>query len=184
MESRKTQFIVERDLSENIKFKANRQGIRLVARAAIVRDDAILLVAFDGENGFHYNLPGGGVEPSETLYDTARREAREETAAEVEVKELLVVYECFPPDYGFALDEQVHNVDFVFHCVLREGSEPRLPDNPDANEVAVHWIPLDEFPDAPLIPRIQHRVIAALHGNSDGPFWLSPDITDEIKSQR
>ena len=184
MESRKTRFIVERDLSENIKFKANRQGIRLVARAAIVRDDAILLVAFDNENGFHYNLPGGGVEPSERLYDTARREAREETAAEVEVKELLFVYECFPPDYGFALNEKPHNVDFIFHCALCEGSEPRLPDNPDANEVAVHWIPLDEFPDAPLIPRIQHRVIAALHGNSDDPFCLSPDITDEIKSQR
>ena len=165
-----------------IQRRINRQGIRLGVRAAIVRDDAILLVAFDGENGFHYNLPGGGVEPGETLYDTARREAREETAAEVEPKELLFVYECFPPDYGFALNEQVHNVDFVFHCVLCEGSEPRLPDDPDENQVAVHWIPLDEFPDAPLIPQIQHRVIAALQRDSDDPFCLSPDITDEIKS--
>ena len=171
-------------MSENIKFKANRQGIRLVARAAIVRDDAILLVAFDDESGFHYNLPGGGVELGERLYDAAQREVREETAAEVEVKELLFVYECFPPDYGFALNEKRHNVDFIFHCALCEGSEPRLPDNPDANEVAVHWIPLDEFPDAPLIPQIQHRVIASLQRDSDDPFCLSPDITDEIKSLR
>ena len=56
-------------MSEDIKFKANRQGIRLATRAVIVRDDAILLVAFDDENGFHYNLPGGGIEPGETLYD-------------------------------------------------------------------------------------------------------------------
>ena len=76
----------------------------------------------------------------------------------------------------------LHNVDFVFHCALGEGSEPRLPDNPDTNEVAVHWIPLDEFPDAPLIPQIQHRVIASLQRDSDDPFCLSPDITDEIKS--
>ena len=169
-------------MSENIKFKANRQGIRLVARAAIVRDDAILLVAFDGENGFHYNLPGGGVEPGETLYDAVRREVREEAAAEVEVKQLLFVYECFPPDYGFTLDEKPHCVDFLFRCALCEGSEPRLPDNPDKNEIAVHWIPLDEFSSAPLVPQIQGRVIAALQRNSDDPFCLSPDITDEVKS--
>ena len=114
-------------MSENIKFKANRQGIRLAVRAAIVRDNAILLVAFDDENGFHYNLPGGGVRPSETLYDAARREVREETAAEVEMKELLFVYECFPPDYGFSLDEKRHCVDFLFRCALCKGSEPRLP---------------------------------------------------------
>ena len=171
-------------MSENIKFNANRQGIRLVARAAIVRDDAILLVAFDGENGFHYNLPGGGVEPGEMLYDAARREAREETAAEVEVKELLFVYECFPPDYGFALDEKPHCVDFLFRCALCEGSEPRLPDNPDENEVAVHWIPLAKFPSVPLVPQIQGQVIAALRGNSDNLFLLNPDITDEVKSLR
>lgn len=155
-----------------------------MTRAAIVRDGAILLVAFDDENGFHYNLPGGGVKPGETLYDTARREVHEETAAKVEVKELLFVYECFPPDYGFSLDEEVHSVDFVFRCALCEGSEPRLPDNPDRNEVAVHWISLDEFPNVPLVPRIQHRVIAALQGDSDDPFLLNPDMTDEIKSLR
>ena len=175
---------MEKDLSENIKFKANRQGIRLATRAVIVRDSAILLVAFDDENGFHYNLPGGGIEPGERLYDAVRREAREETAAEVEVKELLFIYECFPPDYGFTLDEKPHCVDFIFRCALCNGSEPRLPDNPDKNEVAIHWIPLAEFPDVPLVPQIQGQVITALQRNSTNLFLFNPDITDEVKSLR
>ena len=164
------------------QYQTNKQGIRIGVRAVIVRDDAILLVAFDDENGFHYNLPGGGVEPGETLYETARREVREEAAAEVEVKELLLVYECFPPDYDNYGDDEIHVLNFIFRCELCEGSEPRLPDKPDGNEVAVHWISLDEFPDAPLVPRIQHRVIAALQGYSDDPFCKNPDITEEIKS--
>ena len=167
-----------------IQRRINKRGIRLGVRAAIIRDDAILLVAFDDENGFHYNLPGGGVESSETLYDAVRREVREETAAEVEVKELLFVYECFPPDYGFSLDEKTHCVDFLFRCALCDGSEPRLPDNPDENEVAIHWIPLAKFPDTPLVPQIQGQVIAALRVKNDNLFLLNPDITDEVKSLR
>lgn len=185
MEAKKAQPIVEGSLPEEIKLDTeNRQGIRLVARAAVVRDDAILLVAFDDENGFHYNLPGGGVEPGETLYAAARREVREEAAAEVDVKELLFVYECFPPDYGFSLDEKPHCVDFLFRCALCEGSEPRLPDNPDANEIAIHWIPLAEFLNVPLVPQIQPQVIAALQGAIEDRFWPSPDITAEIKRTR
>jgi ADP-ribose pyrophosphatase YjhB (NUDIX family) len=159
-----------------------KQGIRIGVRAAIIRDGALLLVAFDDETGFHYNLPGGGVEPGETLYDTARREVREETAAEVEVKELLLVYECNPPDYGFSEDEDVHSLGFVFRCELLEGSEPRLPETADPHQIAVDWIPLDEFPDAALVPRIQHRIIVALNGAQKDPFYMNPDITDEIRS--
>lgn len=162
----------------------NQQGIRISVRAATIRNGAILLVAFDDETGFHYNLPGGSVEPGESLYDTVRREVREETAAEVEVKELSLVYECFPSDYGFSQGEAVHSLSFVFHCELCEGSEPHLPETADSHQVAVHWVPLDEFPDAPLVPKIQDRVIAALQGSHTDPFCKNPDITDEIRSLR
>lgn len=53
---------------------SEQQGIRVGVNAAIVRDQAILLVEFDdAQSGLHYNLPGGGVHAGETLHAALRR---------------------------------------------------------------------------------------------------------------
>ena len=56
--------------------------IRVSTKALILRDNAILLVEYDDESGLHYNMPGGGVEPDETLEEALKREMQEETCAE------------------------------------------------------------------------------------------------------
>jgi len=48
--------------------------IRLKARAAIVEDDHILLVEYGAGRQPHFNLPGGSVEPGESLLDGLERE--------------------------------------------------------------------------------------------------------------
>ncbi|MGH7163069.1 MAG: NUDIX hydrolase [Planctomycetota bacterium] len=57
----------------------------------------ILLVAnrrrVGGKEVVVWDLPGGGVEPGETLAEALRREMREETALRVDVKEMLFVAE-------------------------------------------------------------------------------------------
>lgn len=45
-----------------------------------------------------------------------------------------------------------HKLTLFFHCTLREGSEPRLPDVPDPNQVGVEWVPLERLEVAPLLP--------------------------------
>ena len=71
----------------------------------IIRDDMILLVKYDNENGPHYNCPGGGHQSGETIRQTVAQEVLEATAAVVEVGELLVVLESppFKPDHTFYL---------------------------------------------------------------------------------
>lgn len=110
--------------------------IRVRAGAVIVQNDSILLVEFNDEKGLHYNLPAGGVEPNETIIEAVKREAKEEASIEVEVGPLAFVYEYAPylnsNKYG-----ETHSLGLMFECKIKEGSNARLPDNPDPNQTDV-----------------------------------------------
>jgi len=138
------------------------QSIRVGVNAAIVRDGAILFVEFDdAESGLHYNLPGGGVQPGEALHEALRREIREETDAEVEIGRLLLVWEYVPARYAGRYG-RTQKLGLVFACTLREGSQPRLPEQPDLHQTGARWIRLADLPQTPLLPHISERLIAAL----------------------
>lgn len=135
--------------------------IRVGVSAAITRGGQLLLVGFDDESGFHFNLPGGGVEAGESLHEAVHREVWEECGAEVSVGPLLLCWEYVPvrADYLFGRQPSVR---FLFRCTLRPDSEPRLPERPDPHQVSVQWVPLAALPEAPLIPAIAERLVAAL----------------------
>src|SRR5690349_16107692 len=63
-------------------------------RALIVREQAVLLIRHRAGRQ-PWALPGGGVERGESLAEAARREAREETGAQVEIVALQGVYDRF-----------------------------------------------------------------------------------------
>ena len=152
----------ERESERRQALQAAGQGIRIGANAAIVRDGKLLLVEFDAAADLHYNLPGGGLDPGETLHDGVRREVLEETSADVDVGRLLLVVEYVPRLHGY-LYGRTHKLGFVFECHLRPGSEPRLPDVLDPKQTGLRWVPLDELPHVPLLPTTpfaQHLVAA------------------------
>jgi ADP-ribose pyrophosphatase YjhB (NUDIX family) len=64
-------------------FLEEPQGILLVANRRVI----------GGRECEVWDLPGGGVEPGETLEEALRREMREETALEVEIGSMLFVAE-------------------------------------------------------------------------------------------
>ncbi len=147
---------------------------RLSANAAIVKNGRILLVEFDDESGLHYNLPGGGIEPGESIPAGLRREIREETCAEARVGRLLIVHEYYPPHHDTKKYGTRHKVGLIFACTLLPGSEPRLPRAPDPNQTAVRWVPLADLPNTPLLPRVARELIAALNENAArDPFMRS-----------
>ncbi len=140
-----------------------QHSVRVGVNAAIVRNNAILLVEFiDEQSGLHYNLPGGGLRLGETLHEALRREVREETCTEVEIERLLLVWEYVPSHYQ-GLYGPAQKLGLIFACALRQGSQPRLPAQPDPNQTGVRWVALDDLPQTPLLPRISEQLIAALH---------------------
>ncbi|PZE19623.1 NUDIX domain-containing protein [Paenibacillus xerothermodurans] len=132
--------------------------VRIRCTALIIEHNSVLLVQYD-DNGIHYNLPGGGLEPGETILEGVAREVLEETAAEVDVGPLALVYELAPHKQSGSYNvNQQHGLHLIFECRLRHNSLPRLPDHPDPHQSAVQWIPLDDLHSILLLPNISEQI--------------------------
>ena len=142
--------------------------VRVSAGGAVVRDGAVLLVAFEDASGFHYNFPGGGLEADETLREAVRREMREEACAEVEVGPLIGVWENIPARHHGKYGE-THTLGMLFRCHLLPSSEPKMPDPPDENQTGVHWVPLNDLQNAPLLPKPDAELVAMLRDGAGVP---------------
>ena len=147
-------------------------NMRVGASAAIVRDDAILLVEFGGGWQRHFNLPGGGIERGESIVEGLRREVREETCAEITVGSLLLVTEYFPPRFNGRFGS-LHKLTLIFRCDLAPCSEPHLPERPDPHQVGVRWVPLAELRAEPFLPELTERLL--VHLAAPSPYNLFCD---------
>jgi 8-oxo-dGTP diphosphatase len=120
-----------------------RQTVRvghliLGASAVIVADGAILLVQRGhGPQLGRWSVPGGRVEPGETLAEAAAREAYEETGLEVRIGEELWDLTIAAGDVTY----EVHD----FAATVTGGT---LRAGDDAADV--RWIPFDELDQWPL----------------------------------
>lgn len=96
---------------------------RLAVRAAILRDDRLLLVnAYPGRQSDLWCLPGGGVEPGRSLPENLIREVAEETGLSVAVGAPILVNEFHDPDRGF------HQVEVIFRASVPDGIPITLDD--------------------------------------------------------
>jgi len=136
--------------------------VELGASAIVLDDRGRVLLIRENYGRRRYGLPGGTVEPDETPWAAAVREALEETCVRVAARHLVAV--CSGP-----VGSRVWVVSFGFRCDVVAG-EPRVPDDGEIAEVG--WYAPDRWPEprtvmGPLL------LAAALRGERgahlDGP---------------
>lgn len=105
---------------------------RLSSHAVITneRDEVLLLKANYGD--FNWGLPGGALDPAETVHDALNRECLEELNCEVIVRYLSGIY------YHSAYNSQV----FIFRCELNRDAKITLSEEHSEHK----FTPLEALP--------------------------------------
>jgi ADP-ribose pyrophosphatase YjhB (NUDIX family) len=130
--------------------------IRPGVAAVIFQDERVLLQRRD-DNG-RWGLPGGSVEPGESVRTAVIREVLEETGLDVEPLRLIGVYSD-PANHQIVTypdGNVIHYVSSVFECAVRGGT---LTCCEESLELA--FFPPDELPPDTL-PISRIRIVDAL----------------------
>ncbi len=106
--------------------------VRLGVRVMMIKDGRVLLVRQTYMSGWF--MPGGGIKRNETLEQAARREALEETGAELGAVTLMGAYS------NFTEWKSDHNV--VFIC-----EDFKITGKPDGEIAEIRSFALNELPD-------------------------------------
>lgn len=143
-----------------LREKIGHAPLLVLAASGIIRDGAgrVLLIR-RGDNG-RWAIPGGMMEPGESIAECLVREMREETGLEVEPVRLTAIYS--DPAYGhvvLANGDELYAVVVAFECRVLSGTP--CADGDESLEVT--YFPPDALPDS-LIPIQRIRIQDALAG--------------------
>ncbi len=89
---------------------------RLSCHAVIVNDRNEVLLLKANYGSYAWGLPGGGIDPGETIHETLYRECHEELGCEIKIQYLSGVY----------YHQQVNSQVFIFKCELLPGNTIHL----------------------------------------------------------
>jgi len=146
-------------------------------RVIVVREGRMLLHApcedrMTGRDAYRV-LPGGGLEPNESLYECGEREVYEETGLTVRVTSLAFLREWVVPKTiptevarrhgeslwfpgssdGDGLPEHAYGLEVYLWAEIPEGArtEPK-PGDENVTGGLAEWLPLEQVPKEPLFP--------------------------------
>lgn len=125
-------------------------GVRV--GAVVERDGALLLVRHQKPGREPYwVLPGGRLEPEESIPECAAREVAEETGLDARFSKVLYV--------GEFMQEDRHTVDITTLMTLEDGGEASLGSDPEVEPGAdptlreLRWVAPEELRETNLLPR-------------------------------
>lgn len=137
----------------------------------IERNGTLLLVRHDKPDREPYwVLPGGRLEPGETIPACAEREVAEEVGLDADFLEVLYVSEFF--------GENRHTVDVTVRAEVPEDAEAELGSDPEVEPGAeptlkdLRWVRLEDLGDTNLLPGWVRDQLIRDSGSSAGRVYL------------
>jgi len=136
-----------------------RRGMTLGVRAAVLSEAGeVLLVRHTYTPGWH--MPGGGVEPNETLADALAKELREEANIALTAPAAL---------HGIFLNRHASNRDHVAVFVVRAFTQS-APKQPDVEIAEARFFPLSALPEG-ATPGTRRRLVEIAEGTALPAEW-------------
>jgi len=140
-----------------------------VGAVVLRRDEVLLIRRAKAPRAGQWSIPGGVQRVGETIQEAARREVREETGVEIEVREIVAVVDSIGRDAAGAVEYHYTLIDVG--AEWRAG-EARAGD--DASEVA--WVRLDRLEPYGLWRETVRVILLAAERRADtGPDGVRRD---------
>ena len=128
--------------------------------AVLVKEGRVLLARHEKGGESYWVLPGGAVEPGETLAEALRRELREEAGLALEPGDILFV------NAGYQPEAETGAVYFSATLTGDAGTESRVEEvggeTPGEVLREVRWVPVEELGHLDLRPDIRSELLEYL----------------------
>ncbi|MDG1701490.1 MAG: NUDIX domain-containing protein [Opitutae bacterium] len=127
--------------------------IRSAARAIIIKNDSVLMVQMQNDDGEFFILPGGGQLHGETLVQAVARECMEELGIIISVGRLIYTREYIGKNHQF--DQQhdnFHQIEHVFICEINNDTLLGNGQETDKKQIGYRWIKLNELSEYKVLP--------------------------------
>ncbi|HEY6469513.1 MAG TPA: NUDIX domain-containing protein [Candidatus Dormibacteraeota bacterium] len=138
-----------------------QRSIRIRSAVLIWRGGEVLLVRHEKGGHTYWLVPGGGVDPGETMADAGARELREETGYDVEVNRLVLLCEAIDPNPGGR-----HIINAVYSGSIRAGSLAVGAGDKALREAK--WLPVAALTTLEMYPPIGHHLRDVIDENGQG----------------